>query len=120
MMTALGYNSVEDLIRTNTPLQITERRFSRYYDKNTSTWRMRYVDVLYKSCFLKSYPTTTAIDGDWIVIQDCDLEVAMAEDAVGYDLVSGNTAAGIPAFSGLETSWGGTGAYNSANEGFPA
>ena len=70
MLEAFGISGVEDLIYQNIPITIEEHRFS--YDGTTEKKQI----VSYTGCYFKSNPLEISVDGDWLIIQSADLEVA--------------------------------------------
>ena len=84
IMEELGYADIEDLIIANTPLTIEEVRYIRVAKGQpdpiaggTAPGDKYYNKVItYNSCYLKSAPMSVNVDGDWIVMQDCEIEVA--------------------------------------------
>lgn len=69
MLEAFGITGVEDLIHQNIPIDIEEHRFMP--DGKVQI-------VTYKGCYFKSNPQTLDIDGEWLMVQDAELEVATA------------------------------------------
>lgn len=67
MLEAFGISGVEDLIHQNIPIDIEEHRFNPDGSEQIIT---------YKSCYFKSNPQDIDIDGDWLIVQDAELEVA--------------------------------------------
>lgn len=75
MMEALGFDKVEDLMLTATPILIEEvrSRFDRVKNK-------KYQRILrYNGCILKSNPINVDLYGDWMIVQECELDVATCE-----------------------------------------
>ena len=70
MMEAFGLIGIEDLIHQNIPIDIEEHRFLPNGKQQI---------VTYRSCYFKSNPLEIAIDRDWMIIQDAELEVTTAE-----------------------------------------
>ncbi len=70
MMEAFGLVSVEDLIHQNIPIDIEEHRFLPNGKEQI---------VTYRGCYFKSNPLEVAIDRDWLIMQEAELEVSTAE-----------------------------------------
>lgn len=74
MLEAFGISGVEDLIYQNIPITIEEHRY--HYDETTKSEKKTIVSYL--GCYFKSNPMEINLDGDWLIVQDADLEVATA------------------------------------------
>lgn len=72
MLEAFGIVGVEDLIYQNIPITIEEHRY--FYDADTKQEKKQIVSYL--GCYFKSNPLEINLDGDWLIVQDADLEVA--------------------------------------------
>lgn len=70
MMEAFGLVAIEDLIHQNIPIDIEEHRFLPNGKEQI---------VTYRKCYFKSNPLEVAIDRDWVIVQDAELEVTTAE-----------------------------------------
>jgi hypothetical protein len=73
----VGNGSVEDLSLMNRPLLLEEHRYSRYWESNKWVYKKR--AIRYNGCILKSYPISMDINGEWMVMQDCEFDVAYSE-----------------------------------------
>ena len=69
LVEVLGFDSVEDLINQNVPLNIRETRQSPSDNAGTTV-------VEYQGCFFSSNPFNYDITRDWIIMQDVDMDVA--------------------------------------------
>ena len=85
MMNALGFGQMEDLIRANTPLTIKEVRYIRAIPTAgtalTASTGTTYT-VTYNSCYVKTMPMDVSVEGDWLVIQNCEIEVGYLSNGV--------------------------------------
>jgi hypothetical protein len=70
MLEAFGLVAIEDLIHQNIPIDIEEHRFLPDGREQI---------VTYRKCYFKNNPLEVAIDRDWLIIQDAELEVTTAE-----------------------------------------
>jgi len=69
LIEALGFDTVEDLIQQNKPVNIRETRNSPSGANGTQV-------IEYQGCYFTSNPFNYDITRDWIIMQDVDLDVA--------------------------------------------
>lgn len=72
MLESFGILGIEDLIYQNIPITIEEHRY--FYDDVTKSEKKQIVSYL--GCYFKSNPLEINLDGDWLIVQNADLEVA--------------------------------------------
>ena len=74
MLEALGYSKIEDLMLANTPLLIEEVAYRKLPDGTHKTKITRF-----HGCVIKSNPVEVDITGEWMIVQECEFEVAYCE-----------------------------------------